>query len=123
MNIFNPTDGAVTGIREDKFVRAHRQTVQGYPSGDWRTVALSGGMRKSLGRIAELDFLFTTEAHGKNLSDDSHLLVPERRGTSELKLSATIFHLPSDCFTHTAMSLPLSSIGAPLGVLIVIWYL
>jgi hypothetical protein len=34
---------------------------------DWRTVALSGGMRQSLSRIAELDFLFTTEVHGKNL--------------------------------------------------------
>jgi hypothetical protein len=89
---------------------------------DWRTVALSG-MRPSLSWIAEIDFLFTTEPHGKSLSGDSHLLIPERRGTSELKLSATIFHLPSDCLTHTAISFPRSSIGAPFGALIVIWYL
>ena len=78
---------------------------------DWIKVALSGGLSRSLSRIAD-DFLFATSpqrAHGKNLSVDSYLLVPERRGTSELKLSTTIFHLPSDRFTHTAMSLPLSS--------------
>jgi len=96
---------------------------QAEPDSDWRTVALCGRIRPSLSWIAEIDFLFTTEPHETNLSGDSHLPVLEGRGTSELKLSATIFHLPSDCLTHTAMSLPRSTIGAPFGALIVIWYL
>jgi hypothetical protein len=46
--------------------------------------------------------------HTKNLLRRFHLLVPEGRAMSELKVSATIFHVPSDCFAHTPMSLPLS---------------
>ena len=34
-------------------------------------------------------------------------------GRSELKVSATIFQVPSDCFFHTAISLALSLIGVP----------
>jgi hypothetical protein len=59
-------------------------------------------------RNRRTDFAFSTEPLGKNLYANSHLLASEGRAMSELKVSATIFHVPSDCFTQTAMSLPSS---------------
>src|ERR1700685_3083081 len=36
-------------------------------------------------------------------------------GRSELKMSATVFHLPSACFFHTSTVLPWSVTGLPCG--------
>src|ERR1700692_4469163 len=82
-----------------------------------REYTVKAGGTKDVCGITGHDFESTTGSQRETLCVDPHLLVPDRRGRSELKVSATIFHVPSDCFSHTAMSLPLSFIGAPFGAL------